>query len=94
MQPKVHLHIGTAGWQLPKPLNAEPGQGSHLERYAKLFNAVEINTTFYRPHLVKTFERWAATVPNDFRFVVKMHRSITLEQRLFPLLRPKNSYPW
>ena len=76
------LHIGTAGWQLPKALNDTTRKGSHLERYADLFNAVEINSTFYRPHQVKTFERWAASVPKEFRFAVKMHRAITHEQRL------------
>ncbi|MCI1752832.1 MAG: DUF72 domain-containing protein [Flavobacteriales bacterium] len=77
------LHVGTAGWQVPRnvaPLHA--ATGAHLERYASLFNATEVNTTFYRPHLSKTFERWAAMVSDDFRFAVKMHKSITHEQRL------------
>ncbi|MEO8589962.1 MAG: DUF72 domain-containing protein [Flavobacteriales bacterium] len=76
------LHIGTAGWQLPQPLFTTFKEGSHLERYASLFNGVEINSTFYRPHREATFVRWAAAVPPDFRFAVKMHRSITHEQKL------------
>lgn len=75
------LHIGTAGWQLPKSLSDSGEKGSHLERYAERFNAVEINSTFHRPHQAKTFARWAATVPADFRFAVKMHRGITHEKR-------------
>ena len=51
-------------------------------RYADHFNAVEINTTFYRPHQPKTFQRWAMSVPDDFRFAVKMHKGITHERRL------------
>ena len=27
-----------------------PPGGSHLERYARRLNAVEINSSFYRPH--------------------------------------------
>ncbi|GJD55515.1 DUF72 domain-containing protein [Methylobacterium dankookense] len=75
--------VGTAGWNVPKA-HADRFQesGSHLERYAQRFNAVEINTSFYRPHRVTTYERWAATVPEPFRFAVKIPRSITHERRL------------
>lgn len=76
------LHIGTAGWQVPNSINLPLSFGSQLKRYAEIFNATEINSTFYRPHLQKTFERWAATVPEDFRFAVKMHRGVTHERRL------------
>ncbi len=76
------LHIGTAGWQLPKPLSAMLHGDSQLERYASVFNAVEVNSTFYRPHLRKTFERWAASVPEDLRFAVKMYTGITHLRKL------------
>ncbi|MDQ2925539.1 MAG: DUF72 domain-containing protein, partial [Acidobacteriota bacterium] len=45
-------------------------------------NCVEINSTFYRPHLAKTFERWAASTPNDFRFAVKLSKAITHQAKL------------
>jgi uncharacterized protein YecE (DUF72 family) len=51
--------------------------------------AVEINSTFYRPHRAGTFARWAASVPRAFRFSVKIPREITHDQRLIksaPLL--------
>ena len=76
------LYIGTAGWQLPNGSVPSEVEGTHLERYAGVFNAVEINSTFHRPHQPKTFERWAATVPNAFRFAVKMHKGITHTGRL------------
>lgn len=75
--------IGCAGWAIPKAHNAEfPIEGSHLERYAARFPAVEINSSFYRSHQPATYERWAATVPADFRFSAKIPRAITHEQRL------------
>lgn len=75
--------VGTAGWNVPKAhADRFPEAGSHLERYAQRFNAVEINTSFYRPHRVATYERWAASVPERFRFSVKIPRSITHERRL------------
>jgi uncharacterized protein YecE (DUF72 family) len=43
---------------------------------------VEINSSFYCPHRRKTYERWTLSVPADFRFSVKLPRSITHEQRL------------
>lgn len=76
-------HIGTAGWSVPSRYAERfPAGGSHLERYARRLNAVEINTSFYRPHRRATYERWAASVPAAFRFSVKLPRSMTHEQRL------------
>ncbi len=62
--------------------NSFPGEGTHLERYAALFRAVEINSSFYRPHRRTTYVRWAASVPENFRFAVKLPKSITHERRL------------
>jgi uncharacterized protein YecE (DUF72 family) len=59
-----------------------PGTGSHLERYAQVFSAVEINSSFYRPHQAKTYARWAGSVPDAFRFSVKVPRMISHELRL------------
>ena len=74
--------IGTAGWSFPRTLDAFPTEGSGLERYAAVFNAVEINSSFYRPHQRKTYERWAASAPAGFRFAVKVPRTVTHERRL------------
>ena len=57
--------------------DAVAAEGSHLERYAGVMNCVEINSTFYRPHLARTFERWVATTPDDFRFAVKLSKTVT-----------------
>ena len=72
------LRIGTAGWNVPSHyLDRLPAGGSHLERYARVFNAVEINSSFHRPHRRATYERWAQSVPADFRFAVKVPRTMT-----------------
>jgi uncharacterized protein YecE (DUF72 family) len=75
------IRIGTAGWSFPRDLDF-PVEGTGLERYAARFSAVEINSSFYRPHQRKTYERWAATTPSDFRFAVKVPKTITHERRL------------
>lgn len=75
--------IGTAAWSIPKEHAVSfPVAGSHLERYGAVLNAVEINSSFYRPHRTATYERWAASVPDDFRFAVKVPKAITHERRL------------
>jgi uncharacterized protein YecE (DUF72 family) len=75
--------IGTAGWSIPAVhKDAFSGPGTHLERYGRVLNAAEINSSFYRPHRRKTYERWAAGMPQNFRFSVKLPRSITHHQRL------------
>jgi uncharacterized protein YecE (DUF72 family) len=55
---------------------------SHLARYATRFNAVEINSSFYRRHRAATYARWAASVPDAFRFSVKLPKAITHTARL------------
>ena len=77
------VHVGCAGWSVPKAATGSfPGEGSHLQRYAACFNAVEINSSFYRPHRPATYARWAASVPDSFRFSVKMLREVTHVARL------------
>jgi uncharacterized protein YecE (DUF72 family) len=75
--------VGCAGWSLRKEMaDAFPIEGSHLERYAAVLPAVEINSSFYRPHQPQTYARWAAAVPDDFRFSVKLPRAITHDAKL------------
>jgi len=75
--------IGTAGWTIPAQYKSEfPSEGSHLRRYASRLNCVEINSSFYRPHKRTTYEKWAASVPEHFRFSVKIPRTITQNHRL------------
>jgi len=59
-----------------------PRGGSHLQRYATVFPAVEINTSFYRPHLPATYARWRDTVPPAFRFAVKVPKEMTHTLRM------------
>ncbi|MGX9146630.1 DUF72 domain-containing protein [Mesorhizobium sp. 128a] len=75
--------IGTAGWGIPtRYKDAFAQSGSHLERYAKRFPVVEIDTAFYKPHRRETYERWARSVPEQFRFAVKTPKAMTHEHRL------------
>ncbi|MBS0297799.1 MAG: DUF72 domain-containing protein [Proteobacteria bacterium] len=77
------LRIGTAGWSIPRAVaDAFPGDGTGLQRYASRFEAAEINTTFYRPHKPQTYERWAETTPDGFRFAVKAPKAVTHAARL------------
>jgi uncharacterized protein YecE (DUF72 family) len=77
------IRIGTAGWNVPAA-QAEhfPPEGTHLARYAAVFSAAEINSCFHRPHRPATYARWAATVPEDFRFAVKVPKEVTHALRL------------
>jgi uncharacterized protein YecE (DUF72 family) len=75
--------IGTAGWSIPRAAgDAFAGAGSHLERYARVFQGAEINSSFHRPHAFKVYAKWAAMTPPDFRFAVKLPRAITHDKRL------------
>lgn len=85
------LLVGTSGWSYPSwrpafyPAGADPS--TFLELYGTRLSAVELNSTGYRLPSEEQFERWAAAVPDGFRFVVKappgaMRRLATLEERV------------
>ncbi|MCC8553312.1 DUF72 domain-containing protein [Xanthomonas hortorum] len=77
------VRCGCAGWSIPAADRAAFGDGaSVLQRYATRFDAVEINSSFHRPHRAGTYARWADSVPEDFRFSVKLPRSISHDARL------------
>lgn len=80
---RAQLRIGTAGWSIPRDVSdAVPGEGTHLQRYARRFDAAEINSSFHRPHRPSTYARWAASVPPHFRFSVKLPKTITHQHKL------------
>lgn len=72
------IYVGTAAWSIPK-IAAEhfPIEGTHLERYSLRLDAVEINSSFYKDHKEKSYQRWASATPDYFRFSVKLNRRFT-----------------
>jgi uncharacterized protein YecE (DUF72 family) len=77
------VRVGCAGWSLPRELQDRFAAGaSHLQRYASRLNATEINSSFHRSHKDWVWRRWAESVPDDFRFSVKLPKAITHERRL------------
>ena len=83
---QVDLRVGCAGWTVPTEFAERfPTGGTHLERYATRFSAVELNTSFNKSHRLKTYANWAAMTPDDFRFAVKMPKQVTHNSRLADL---------
>ncbi len=83
MHRMASIFIGCAGWSVPRQEQPNfPADGTHLERYAGRLPAVEINSSFYRPHRPATYVKWAGAVPPGFRFAVKVPRTITHESKL------------
>jgi uncharacterized protein YecE (DUF72 family) len=77
------MRIGCAGWSLPRATQEAFAAGdSHLARYATRFPVTEINSSFHRPHKPSLYAKWAASVPEDFRFCAKLPKTITHERRL------------
>jgi uncharacterized protein YecE (DUF72 family) len=69
--------IGTGGWAYFKI----PGIKS-LEAYSRIYNFVEVNSTFYEIPSTSQIEKWRNIVPEDFQFTVRAHRSITHQYKL------------
>lgn len=83
---KNKIYIGCAGftgrdWKgifFPDCLASK----EELSYYSTRFNAVEINSTFYRKPRVTTLENWYTRSAEDFRFFVKMPKTFTHIQKL------------
>lgn len=81
-----NIRIGTSGWHYnhwierfyPKDLP----KNKWLTYYAKHFDTVEINNTFYHLPKAKTVENWHRITPKNFLYVVKANRFITHIKRL------------
>ncbi|MDB5818734.1 MAG: hypothetical protein JWQ11_2374, partial [Rhizobacter sp.] len=74
------IRVGTAGWSLTAAVaDRFAGQGQHLARYARVLRCAEINSSFHRSHRFETYRKWASMVPDEFRFSVKLPRTITHE---------------
>ncbi|MDB5072454.1 MAG: hypothetical protein JWM87_3565 [Candidatus Eremiobacteraeota bacterium] len=90
---RTDVRVGTAGWKIPAPVRERfAGKGTHLQRYAMRFSCVEINSSFYRPHRPSTYARWAASVPDDFRFALKVPKEITHRLRLADAIGPLEQF--
>ncbi|MGH3072222.1 MAG: DUF72 domain-containing protein [Gaiellaceae bacterium] len=53
-----------------------------LDYYARRFDTVEVNATFYRLPTVKAVQGWVDQTPDEFCFAIKMSRYVTHVKRL------------
>ena len=90
----AELLVGSSGWSYatwrPGFYPAGTPTEGFLRYYATRLPTVELNTTGYRLPSEEQFERWAAQVPDGFRFAVKLPgralRSLaTFEERVLRL---------
>jgi len=83
---KCDIRIGTSGWYYNHWAGlfypADLPKSKWLEYYAKDFDTVEINNTFYRQPKPETFTKWHKQVPKNFLYTVKANRFITHIKRL------------
>jgi len=79
-------HIGTSGWQYrhwkgvfyPDGLKIQ----DWLTHYARRFDCVEVNSSFYAMPTAKTITGWCGCVPSGFVFAVKAPRRMTHFKKL------------
>jgi uncharacterized protein YecE (DUF72 family) len=80
------IHIGTQGWSYPDWVGSfyPPGakQEDWLPFYVRVFDTVELDTTFYHPPRPSVVRSWARHSPEGFRFTAKVPQRITHEARL------------
>lgn len=80
------VRIGTSGWVYPHWKGdyypEDLPQRDWFGHYARDFDTVEINNTFYRLPKPETFEHWREVAPKDFLYTFKASRYITHIKRL------------
>jgi uncharacterized protein YecE (DUF72 family) len=80
------LRLGTQGWNYDAwvgpfyPEGTRPAE--YLTVYARAFETVEVDSTFYAIPPVKTVRGWYDRTPAGFTFALKMPQEITHERRL------------
>lgn len=79
MQPSIHVGIG--GWDYDPWRGTFYPQGlaktKQLDHAGRHLTAIEINATHYKLQKPELFQRWAASVPDGFKFAVKASRFCT-----------------
>lgn len=72
MESKPPIQVGVGGWAyLPIKM------GNKLQVCSKLYDFVEINSTFYRLPEIERVKKWKKTVPETFEFTVRANRELT-----------------
>ena len=88
----MNVRIGTSGWSYDHWCGVlyRPGlpTAQRLDRYAEVFDTVELNASFYRWPALTTFGDWADRLPDGFTMSVKAHRGLSHFRRL------ANAEPW
>ena len=82
----ARIRIGTQGWNYDAWVGPFYPAGTratdYLSVYARAFDTVEVDATFYAIPAVKTVRGWAERTPPGFSFAVKLPQEITHERRL------------
>jgi uncharacterized protein YecE (DUF72 family) len=74
------IRIGISNGTVPGNKKTFPPEfqlKSRLHYYSSLFNTIEVNSCFYKTPQRSTYEKWAADVPEDFQFTLKLTRDVT-----------------
>jgi uncharacterized protein YecE (DUF72 family) len=79
------IRIGTSGITMPGSKDTFPESyrsTTRLRYYSSIFNSTEINSSFHKIPLARTFAKWSAEVSSDFLFTIKLYRGITHAKNL------------
>ena len=86
------IRIGTSGWEYAHWRGdfypSDLPKGRWFEHYARHFDTVELNTSFYRLPRAEAFDGWRGKSPEGFAFAVKASRYLTHIKRLAEPMEP------
>src|SRR5688572_13004885 len=92
----MRFFVGTSAFSEPKWKGIfypeKLPQKEMLKYYAERFNAVEINSSYYRMPSASNLELWQADVPKEFQFAFKAPQAITHFKRLKDAREPAQTF--
>jgi len=94
MKTPQHIYLGTSSWKYNdwKGVFYPPGAGDELACYARRFDTVEIDATWYGIPARRVVESWRKRVPDGFRFALKVPRAITHDKVLLDCTDEFNAF--
>ena len=81
-----NILLGTSGWSYTEWESSfyKKGEKHKLRAYSRIFQTVEINSTFYRYPSKGTVMGWLRYSPSNFVFTAKLPKVITHDKKLGP----------
>src|SRR5690606_2761030 len=90
---QFNVYVGCAKWNKTDLKGFYPrGTKDELSYYAKQFNCIELNATFYNSPSIEQVITWKEKTPDTFKFFPKLPNTISHYRRLINVKEPTEAF--